>query len=508
MSRHEDSYHNRHNRRHFSLRSFYDNNCDEAWEQIKGFFRNKTVKRLSVAGGLVAALTLVAVLVFHSLFVKPELPDRNKTDANSGSTEQDIDYGDGVQPVVSGERKSEDYYTVLVLGRDTGGGGNTDTMLLASYDVTNQKATVMSIPRDTMVNVSWDIKRINSVYNYNGQGSKGIAALYKEISQLVGFEPDYQVIVEWDAVGEIVEAMGGIYFDVPRDMNYDDPYQDLHIHQTKGYRLLSGEDVMQVLRYRHDNDMSYGYPDGDLGRIRTQQALLKAMVTQLLQLKNVTKIGDFAKVVKNNVESDLSFNEMLWFGKQAVMGGLTVESVNFVTMPNTAKYVYSRAYPAYPQSYVFPNAQELLDLVNNELSPFTKKFAVSDLDIMTLNSDGSLSSSTGHVEDGKAAVRPPVNVNPYTGKISAWPGSETDGDADGETTAPGDGETTEPDGEMTDPGAEDPGAEDPDGDDQTGDTPAEESPDLPAPEEPEEPEEPAELGGGEFEIPDWLTNMD
>ena len=55
-------------------------------------------------------------------------------------------------------------YTHL-LGRDTGGGGNTDTMLLASYDVTNQKATVMSIPRDTMVNVSWDIKRINSVYN-------------------------------------------------------------------------------------------------------------------------------------------------------------------------------------------------------------------------------------------------------------------------------------------------------------------------------------------------------
>ena len=92
MSRHEDSYQNR---RHFSLRSFYDKNCDEAWEQIKGFFRSKTVKRLSAAGGLVAALTLVAVLVLHSLFVKPELPDRNKTDANSGSTEQDIDYGDG-----------------------------------------------------------------------------------------------------------------------------------------------------------------------------------------------------------------------------------------------------------------------------------------------------------------------------------------------------------------------------------------------------------------------------
>ena len=113
-------------------------------------------------------------------------------------------------------------------------------MLLASYDVTNQKATVMSIPRDTMVNVSWDIKRINSVYNYYGGGDRGSSISTKEIAQLVGFEPDYQVVVEWDAVGQIVDAMGGVWFDVPRNMNYDDPYQDLHIHQEKGYRLLTG----------------------------------------------------------------------------------------------------------------------------------------------------------------------------------------------------------------------------------------------------------------------------
>ncbi|MFR5845075.1 MAG: LCP family protein [Oscillospiraceae bacterium] len=158
---------------------------------------------------------------------------------------------------------------MLILGRDTGGGGNTDTMLLASYDVTNQKATVMSIPRDTMVNVPWDVKKINSVYNYYGGGDKGIKALYKEISQLVGFEPDYQVVVEWDAVGTIVKAMGGVYYDVPRNMNYDDPYQDPAIEQTKGYRLLSGSDVMQVLRYRHDTDSRYGNADGDLGRIKS-----------------------------------------------------------------------------------------------------------------------------------------------------------------------------------------------------------------------------------------------
>ena len=366
---------------------------------------------------VVLAIALAVTLALRSLFVRPELPVRNdpqNTVDKDGDGKPDgpepIDYGEGLRPRGGdGERKSKDYWTVLVLGRDTGGGGNTDTMLLASYDVTNQKATVMSIPRDTMVNVPWDIKRINSVYNYYGGGERGIQHLYKEISQLVGFEPDFQVVVEWDAVGEIVDAIGGVYFDVPQDMNYDDPYQDLHIHQTAGYRLLSGDDAMQVLRYRHDNrknGVTRGYPDGDLGRIKTQQAFLKAMVDQLLRPKNMTKVGPLIEAFNKNVETDMSFQNILWFGQQAVMGGLKTEDVNFVTMPNRAKYAYSRSV-GNMQSYVVPNAKELLDLVNNELSPFTEVFTMKDLDIMSVNADGSVSSSTGYVEDKKAALPPP-----------------------------------------------------------------------------------------------------
>lgn len=428
----------------------FDEHGDEAWEQIKGIFAHP--KRLILTA--LAAVLLIGVIVGGSYLLKiraPELPNRDGDTQDPGQTDVDLDYGDGVRPRVSGERKSKDFYTVLVLGRDTGGGGNTDTMLLASYDVTNQKATVMSIPRDTMVNVPWDIKKINSVYNYYGAGEKGIKALYKEVSQLVGFEPDYQVIIEWDAVGAIVDAMGGVYYDVPRDMNYDDPYQDLYIHQAKGYRKLSGEDAMQVLRYRHDNKdpvtrKRRGYLDGDIGRIKTQQGLLKAMIEQLLQLKNVTKIGEFARVVKNNVTSDLTFEEMLWFGSQAVMGGLKVDDVNFVTMPNTGKYIYSRSIGE-PLSYVVPNAQELLDLVNNELSPFVEKFTMSDLDIMSVNSDGSVSSSTGHVEDSKAA-------RPQNHQSSS--GSQTGTGDSGTTTDPGTatdpGNTGDNSGTTVDPG--------------------------------------------------------
>ena len=421
-----------------------------------------------IAAAAVLAVALAGVLAWQSLFVRPDL--------NTGKTEpqeteeptdpvEEIDWGEGTRPRSDGERKSQDYYTVLILGRDTGGGGNTDTMLLASYDVTNQKATVMSIPRDTMVNVSWDIKRINSVYNYYGGGDRGIQYLYKEIAQLVGFEPDYQVVVEWDAVGQIVDAMGGVWFDVPRNMNYDDPYQDLHIHQEKGYRLLTGDDAMQVLRYRHDNDMRYGYPDGDLGRIKTQQAFLTAMVDQLLQIKNVTKINQFIQVFQNNVETDLSFQNILWFAQQAILGGLSMENVEFVTMPNRTASCWSRTYHNY-QSYVVPSANELLELVNTKLSPYTEVFTLSDLDIMSVNSDGSISSSTGHVEDTQATYPKshwfPVETTPVeTAPTETDPGTTDPGTTDPGTTDPG---TTDPgttDPGITDPGTTDPGTTDP-----------------------------------------------
>ena len=433
MSNTHDPFENL-NRKYAELQRFYNDNCDEAWEQIRHPVKRRQSERaqdestpspqkrkkrrngadkrtLFVVLAVVLALVVVGILCVKGLIVKPELRDKEteRTDENG----EVIDYGDGIQPVVGGARKSEDYYTVLVLGRDTGGGGNTDTMLLASYDVTNQKATVMSIPRDTMVNVNWDVKKINSVYNMYGQGDKGIAALYKEVSQLVGFEPDYQVIVEWEAVGKLVDAIGGVNFDVPYHMDYHDLYQDLVIEQSKGYRLLGGDDAMQVIRWRkNDANSPYGSPSiGDSGRMQIQQDFLKAVIKQMMQPKNVLNIGRISKVFQENVETDLSFQNILWFGQQAFSGGLSVEDVTFLTMPWNDAAAYSRSlskelgYDFY-LDYVVPVPGKLLDIVNNQLSPFQKTFTLRDLDIMSVNSDGSLSSSTGHVEDSKAAVPP------------------------------------------------------------------------------------------------------
>ena len=365
-------------------------------------------QKVLMAVAVCLAVALAGVVGWKALFVRPDLGGKDPVEQEKP---EELDYEEGLRPRSDGQRKSKDYYTVLILGRDTGGGGNTDTMLLASYDVTNQKATVMSIPRDTMVNVPYDIKRINAVYNYGGGGEKGIEYLYKEISQLVGFEPDYQVIVEWEAVGKIVDAMGGVWFDVPYTMDYHDPLQGLVIEQEKGYRLLSGDDAMQVIRWRkNDKTSPYGYHNGigDAGRMEVQQNFLKAVMEQMMQPANVLHLSELAGVFQESVETDLTLQNILWFGKQAFSGGLSLDNVTFLTMPWKGAEAYSRSYHRYLE-YVVPIPDQLLEIVNTQLSPFQETFVLSDLDIMSVNADGSLSSSTGHLEDARAAA--PVTVS-------------------------------------------------------------------------------------------------
>ncbi|NCE65633.1 transcriptional regulator [Pseudoflavonifractor sp. 524-17] len=353
---------------------------------------------LIIIAGVLAVILISLVVAWRLFARKPELPAIPDVPELPQVSGEDINFQ---RPDRTKSDRKTDFFTFLVIGRDTGGGGNTDTILLAAYDVPNQKLNVMSIPRDTMVNVPWDIKRINSVYNYYNGGEEGIDALKKEISQLVGFVPDFQVVVEWDAVGELVDAIGGVYFDVPRNMNYDDPTQNLHIHINKGYQKLSGSQAMGVIRYRHDNDRRYGYPDGDLGRIKTQQAFLKEVVAQCLKIENMTKVNQLAKVFTDNVSTDLSINNLAWFAEKAIFGGLKMENVSFMTMPNEGQSVYSRTYGNY-QSYVTPVADELMGLVNECFNPYTSDLEFGELDIMGVDSSGRIYSSTGYVEDTKA----------------------------------------------------------------------------------------------------------
>ena len=181
--------------------------------------------------------------------------------------------------------RNQDCYTFVLAAYDQIG-ASTDTILVGRLDVAEGTLNVVSIPRDTLVNVSWGVKKINTVMVYE---NKDPERFINELNGILGFTVDCYAFVDIRAVEKLVDAIGGVYYTVPRNMDYDDPTQDLHIHIPTGYQWLSGKQAVQVLRYRVGNNNS-GYPNGDLGRINTQHDFLMSIASQMLSLGNIPNI--------------------------------------------------------------------------------------------------------------------------------------------------------------------------------------------------------------------------
>ena len=364
------------------------------------------IQSLKLAGVILAVLLAVSMIffaVYRSIVKPPELrpPEAEVQSPSESPAQEEEEAFDGIKPYVTGARK-QDYYTFLLVGRDVAGGGLTDTIMLAAYDVPNQDLNVMSIPRDTMVNASWDVKKINSVYNIAGGGEAGMESLKGYVSDLIGFEPDFTITIEWEAVGELVDAIGGVWFEIPFNMYYRDSYQDLFINQPEGYRLLDGEDAMQVVRWRKNNSgVSSGVNESDITRTQIAQDFLAATIKQCLQIQNVTKVKELANIFTEYVDTELTVGELVWFAEQALVGGLSAEDMYLCTMPYEGAYVYSRTVGNL-QSYVVPDSDELIQTVNQYFNPYLELVSLENLDHMRANSDGSVSSSTGIVRDTQA----------------------------------------------------------------------------------------------------------
>ena len=412
-------------------------------------------KRIAlIAVGCAAALALVAVGLWSAFVKAPDVSHNDRPGVQTGVQTGGGSGEDEGPETVSGRK--EDYYTFLLIGRDTGGGGNTDTLILVSYDVPNDQVNMVSIPRDMIVNVSWSTKKINSVYNARESSGGGIEGLKTQVGYLTGIVPDFYVIIEWEAVGELVDAVGGVEFDVPRNMNYDDPYQDLYIHLSKGLQTLNGDQAMAMLRYRHDNDLRYGY--GDTGRAETQREFLKAMAREVLQLGNITKIGEFINIFMERVKTDLELGELMWFASQAM--DVNVSEMASFTLPYEDLQLYRGAY------YFMPVPGETVTMMNEYFNPYLRDITEKDLQVVQRNSDGSCYVTNGTLLDTRWAS-PAFSGSSGSGGSSSGsagtqaPAEEVEpdlpetGGTDGETGEPGagDGETTAPDtGGETDPG--------------------------------------------------------
>lgn len=195
-------------------------------------------------------------------------------------------------------------YTCLLLGvADMGG---SDTIMLGVFDTNAKQASLISIPRDTVVYQDGKYRKINSTY------AGGEEAMADAVRDLLGVPVDYWVSVNLKAFSSIVDQIGGVYFNVPVDMDYEDPYQDLYIHIPAGYQLLNGKKAEGVMRCRSC------YASADIGRAATQRAFLVALAKQTITPSNATKVTSLINTFSQYVESSMPLNDMVWFGTQAI----------------------------------------------------------------------------------------------------------------------------------------------------------------------------------------------
>lgn len=347
--------------------------------------RNKKSKKKKTGKVILIILLVIALLaggVYVALeyFIDP--PEQNEDGVNNNN----VNHVDG---------RKDGVYTFLVAGTDQIS-NNTDTIMVGSFDTVNGKLNIVSIPRDTLINIQHEVKKANAAYHYanyykdiEGSSYYGIdpvTSMRKElVKSMLGFDVDKYVLVNLKAAEEVVDAIGGVEFDLPIDMNFDSKNQDLHIHLNKGKQTLNGEQFVQVMRFRSS------YAGGDLERIEMQHKLLRALADQMLTLGNVPNISKVAQIVADNMQTDMNTENIIYFIKEFLK--LDKDDIQFLTLPklNTGS--------VFGYSYVFTDIDAWLKMVNDSLNPWTTEVTAQNVDIITYK-DGNFYSTTGEVNGG------------------------------------------------------------------------------------------------------------
>ena len=321
--------------------------------------RRRSWKRILL---LLVLFVGIVYAVAHVLIRPPQVgaqedPDPiQETDGQSG--QEDAEAAAQAEALAAHTERKDNFYTILVSGCDDGN-GNSDTNILLAVDAENGYIHGVSIARDTKA--VWDGKnhKINAAF-----GSGGVEKLAEVIGDQLGIPVDFTVSVDLKGFVALVDAIGGVDFDVPVDMNYEDPYQDLYIHFSAGMQHLTGEEALKVVRCRSV------YATQDIGRMETQQKFLKAVAQQTLTLSNVDKIPEFARIFNQYVKTDLTLGNLAWLGKEAISMG--ADAVSFSTLPGEWKD---------SDKFIHLDPDATLEVVNQYLNPYVEDRVMADLNI-------------------------------------------------------------------------------------------------------------------------------
>ncbi|WP_026760054.1 LCP family protein [Selenomonas ruminantium] len=291
--------------------------------------------------------------------------------------------------------KSDQITHVMLLGVDRREGdvGRSDTMMVAAFDQEKEKASLLSVPRDTRVQIEGnDYEKINHAYAYGGHKMSQEA-----VEKLLGTKIDHYIIIDTKAFERIIDALDGVDINVEKRMYYEDPWDDdggLVIDLYPGEQHMNGKKAIQYVRYRDG--------EGDIGRIGRQQKFMKAVLAKVISPSVLPKLPKLVEEVKSAIQTDMSLTELVEFAgklKSVHDNGLSAQMV-----PGQPAYIKD-------VSYWIPDITDLRSLMAEqlglELSEGEKQRAQADEDayMKTLPSGMQLlakSKTSGQVAEGTA----------------------------------------------------------------------------------------------------------
>ena len=186
---------------------------------------------------------------------------------------------------------------IVVMGTDKSG-LHSDVIMV--FSVSTKKGTISctSIPRDTRVKVGGSYIKITEAMAYGGEN-----VVIQKIKDLTGLQVHDYVTFNFKAVEDVIDALGGVDFNVPQNMYYQDPEQDLYINLRKGQQILNGDKSVQLLRFR-------SYPMGDIERTKVQRSFMEAVFEQKANAKYIPSIPKVYAAINKNIKSSLTLAEV------------------------------------------------------------------------------------------------------------------------------------------------------------------------------------------------------
>lgn len=238
--------------------------------------------------------------------------------------------------------------------------GLSDTMLLIRFNPHTDQLVVLSLPRDTRTLVQGRMTKLNEA---NYEGGPALAAM--SVSDLLGgVEIDRYVRINVQGVEKLVDALGGVEVNVPKDMSYQDDSQHLYINLKAGEQRLDGDQALQFLRFRYDDH-------GDIGRIQRQQMLMRAVLEQAMNPKTIARLPKTLSVIQSHVDTNLSVEELLALAGFA--SKINTANIQMLMLPGE----FSSS-SDFELSYWLPNLSEIDQVVSEYFGYGTRQVAASE----------------------------------------------------------------------------------------------------------------------------------